>query len=262
MKIIRRISGKIEGSSMKKSLEMLLNEDIRAAYFSKDMEEDSYEYEMIAKFVNSYNLHDSVIGTKFSSQEILDSEVLSFTGGRAFAYPQPESPDYLPNTYSDSCLYCGVFGEQKSDFVIKKEPDLKKQKVMTLNWVFGELFAEINAYNLYFKPMGLDNRTLSLVKSGTTAEHIVQVIIPSLEKKINMGGLEFSKCPVCSRTKYVPSTIGFFPKPEIVDFNIIKTVEFFGTGHSANHKILVNHNVMRSMIEQKMAKLHQFVPCR
>ncbi|MGQ7855150.1 hypothetical protein ACUN24_13020 [Pedobacter sp. WC2501] len=262
MKIIRRISGKIEDSLMKKNLEILLNEDIGTAYFSKDMEEDSHEYEMIAKIVDSHNLHDSIIGTKFSSQEILDSEILVFTGGRAFAYPQPESPDYLTNTYNDSCLYCGVFGEQENDFVIKKEPDLKKQKVMTLNWVFGELFAEINSYDLYFKPMGLDSRTLSLSKGGKIAEHVVQVIIPSLEKEIKMDELEFSKCPVCSRIKYIPSTIGFSPKPEIVDFNIVKTVEFFGTGHSANHKILVNHNVMRSMIEQKMAKLHQFVPCR
>lgn len=247
---------------MKRSLEAILHEDIGEIYFSKDLEEDSYKYKTIEKFVDCYNLHDSIIGTEFSSQEILDSEVLIFRGGRPFAYPQPEEPAFIKNTYKNSCFNCGVFGEQKNDFVIRKEPALKKHKVMSLNWVFDELFTDTNLYNLYFKQIGLNNRKLKLVKSGTAAEHVVQVIIPSLEKEIEMGGLEFSKCYICSHIKYTPTTIGFFPKPQIVDFNIVKTKEFFGSGHSAHHKILVNHNVMSAMVKQKMAKLYQFVPCR
>lgn len=262
MKIVRRISGKIESASMKGYLEGILNENLESNYFSKDLEEDSNQYLILKKVINEFNLHDSVIGTSFTDDEILDSEILCFTGGRPFAYPQPEGPLFLENTYSDSCRNCGIFGEQKQDFIIKKEPNLKRNSLVALHWVFGELFSEKNLYEDFFKGLGLKNRPVKINKSDKFAESVVQIVLPKLECDLKMKDLEFSQCSECGLIKYIPSTVGYFPRPEKTDFSIANTREFFGSGHSAYHKILLTNKVMRDMMSLKIAKKHQFIPCR
>jgi hypothetical protein len=162
----------------------------------------------------------------------------------------------------DACYNCGCFGDQKSDFIIKKEPNLKPNTVATLHWVFSELFSEKRLYLEFFKKLGLSMRNLKLKNGTEVAESVVQVLLPQLKSELNMNELEFSTCTVCGRIKYTPSTIGFFPKPETVDFHIIRTREFFGSGHSADHRILLTNDLMKEMIKRKIAKKHQFVPCQ
>ncbi|PYF72975.1 hypothetical protein [Pedobacter nutrimenti] len=262
MIIYRRIFGNIDNKSKQRKLEEFFGIPLEPGYFSKDLDEESIEYKAIRNYIIPFNLDDSIIGTEFTDEEIFEAEVLCFTGGRPFAYPQPEEPKFLENTYLDSCYNCGCFGDQKSDFIVKKEPNLKPNSVATLHWVFGELFSETDLYQEFFKKMGLSRRTLKLKNGHETAKSVVQVLLPKLKRELNMNGLEFSTCPVCGRVKYTPSTIGFFPKPETEDFHIIRTREFFGSGHSADHRILLTNNVMKEMIQLKIAKIHQFVPCK
>lgn len=118
MKIYRRIFGKVVNQMMKKKLEEIFNESVETVYFSKDVDEKSNEYHLIKQYVNSYGFHDSVIGTEFTDEEIFGAEVVCFTGGRPFAYPQPEEPKFLDNTYLNSCYNCGCFGDQKSGFSV------------------------------------------------------------------------------------------------------------------------------------------------
>lgn len=262
MKIYRRLFGKIESTSMRAELEAILKEDIGSIYFSKDFSEESDEYNLLKNYIEIYNLNDSVIGTEFTDEEILDAEILCFNGGKPFGYPQPEEPKYLENTYLNSCYTCGGFGDQKADFVVKKEPNLKLNSVATLHWVFGELFSETSLYEGFFKKMGLEKRAVIIKKGMAIAKSAVQVILPELETDLNMGDLSFSTCTTCGRVKYIPSTIGFFPRPGKMDFSITRTRAFFGSGHSADHRILVTNKVMKEMIDRKIAKKHQFVPSR
>lgn len=262
MKIFRRISGRVENASVRAYLEDILNEKLESNYFSKDLEEDSNEYLTLKKVINEFNLHDSVIGTSFTDDEILDSEVLCFTGGRPFAYPQPEEPLFLENTYSNSCRNCGAFGEQKQDFIINKVQNLKNNSLVALHWVFGELFSDKNLYEDFFKGLDLKSRSVKINKLNEFAESVVQIILPKLDGDLKMKDLEFTQCFKCSLVKYIPSTIGYFPKPKKIDFSIASTREFFGSGHSAYHKILLTNKIMRDMISLKIAKKHQFVPCR
>lgn len=262
MKIYRRIFGKISDESMKSVLEGILKEDLGLSYFSKDLDESSVEYNRIKEYVEIFNLEDGVIGTEFTEKEILAAEVLCFIGGRPFAYPQPEEPKYLENTYVDSCYSCGAFGEQKADFVIKKDPNLKLNSLVSLHWVFGELFSERTLYKEFFKQLGLDMRLVRLNKKTEQAESVVQIVLPRLDKPLKIENLDFTTCQKCARKKYIPTTIGFFPMPEQKNFSIISTSEFFGSAHSADHRILVSNSIMKEMLKLKIAKQHQFVPCK
>ncbi|PTS93383.1 hypothetical protein DBR11_25405 [Pedobacter sp. HMWF019] len=247
---------------MKANLEKILNEDLGTSYFSTDLEEESIRYSMILNYICDYGLHDSVIGTKFTDKEILEAEILCFTGGRAFSYPHPEEPKFLENTYLNSCGYCGAFGKQKTDFVIKKEPNLKYNSVVSLHWAFGEIFCNSDSYKDFFKKLGLEYRPVIVKKENQPSESVVQVVLPLADSELRIKEVDFTKCSHCGRIKYTPNTIGFFPQPEDENFSIMNTQEFFGSGHSAAHRILLTNDVMKEMIKSNMAKKHQFVPCK
>jgi len=262
MKIYRQIFGKIDTESMKANLEEILKEDLGWGYFSKNLEEESNEYNLLKSYINVYNLHDSAIDTEFTKEEVYDSEILCFRGGRPFSYPEPQEPKFLDNTYLNSCYECGTHGEQKADFVIKKDPSLKLNSVGTLHWVFGELFSEKSLYDNFFSEFGLDMRPVKISKTDRFASSVVQVVIPELKYNLNMKNLEHSVCSQCGIVKYIAGNVGFFPVPEDKDISIVRTKEFFGSGHSAHNKVLLNNGIMQEMTKRKIAKVHQFTPCR
>lgn len=77
-----------------------------------------------------------------------------------------------------------------------------------------------------------------------------------------MKNLEHSVCPQCGIVKYISANVGFPPVPEGKSISIVSTREFFGSGHSAHNKVLLNNGIMQEMIKRKIAKVHQFTPCR
>lgn len=262
MKIYRRIFGKISDNSMKSTLENILKEDLGFSYFSKDVDENSTEYAFVKKYIEPFNLTHDIIGTKFSNEEILNAEVLCFIGARPFAYPQPEDPRYLANTYADSCNVCGTFGEQVAEFLIKKEPALKTNSLVSLHWVLGELFCTVELYKEFFQKLGLGIREVKVVKTGKTSKVVIQLQLPVLDSALEIENLAHTVCPKCNRIKYIPTTTGYFPKPRNANFLMAGTQEFFGSGHAADHRILLTNSVMKEMLKMKIAKIHQFVPCK
>ncbi|TJY63551.1 hypothetical protein FAZ19_18410 [Sphingobacterium alkalisoli] len=262
MKVIRRIFGNLDTKDNKDFIEKIFNTSFEWGYFIKDVDEKSQEYKQVREVITKNGWHDSVIGTEFSKQEVYNAEILYFVGARAFSYPEPQSPSFLESTYFDSCKECGIYGEQKADFAIKKQPILGSGGLGTLHWVYDELFSTYEVYKNYFEGLNMDFRPVKLMNKKVSAENIVQLIIPLHNTSLEMARFESSSCEVCGRIKYSPSIHGFFPLPKGNSFHITKTNEFFGSGHSASHRILVSNEMMQQMIQHKMAKYHQFVPCK
>jgi len=262
MKVIRRIFRNIDSNEKKMLIEHAFGCKMDRGYFNHDLDEKSEEYNRTKKLVHLLDLQDAIIGSEFTKEEIEQAEVLVFRGAWTSGYPQPLDPiSVFDNTYIDSCPECGVHGEQKAAFQIKG-PKLGKHKLMQLNWVFDELFSESKFYQDFFQDMGLPKQEVLLYKKNLPIETIVQLLIPVATSHLDMGNRESSTCLVCNRLKYSPVDSGFFPAPSSRDFQIVKTLEFFGDGHSAFRRILVSNAFMKRLLKHKAAKHHQFVPCK
>jgi hypothetical protein len=90
---------------------------------------------------------------------------------------------------------------------------------------------------------------------------VVQLVIPKLQTNLNIKS-EGEICEVCGKTRYSSKISDYFPKPDVNNFDIIKTKEFFGTGHVAFNRILVSNDFMNDLISNKVARIHQFVPTK
>jgi|SRR6185503_14922018 len=262
MKVFRRIFGNIDSDKKKLLIENALKVKKNKGYFNHDLDENSEEYESIKNLVQPLNLTDDIIGIEFTKLEISQAEVLVFRGVWVAGYPQPENPlEVLRNIYANSCPECGIHGEQKAHFQMK-EPNLGKHKLMQLNWINDEIFAERNLYEIFFKDLGIEMQEASLYKKNSSVKSVVQLIIPKAQFNLEMKGIEFSTCAICKRVKYTPAINSLCLRPPDSNFHIVKTKEFFGTGHSAYNKILVSNETMNKMIDNKLAKYYNFDPAK
>lgn len=260
MIIYRRVFGNIDDFVKKEELERILRAKVDDGYFSMDLDEKSEEYHRMTGFILKHSFHHEVIGTSFTKQEIETAEVLCFLGAPTFAYPEPQEPSYLNATYDSVCGKCGIYGAQKANFVVAKDKQFSKNKLASLHWVFGELFCDVDIYESFFKSKFL-SRDLE-IKNGSKSELVKQLVLPELNDNLELSHLSYDICSECGQRKYVPTIVGFFSLPKQRDFFMARTKEFFGSGHSAHQKILVSNSAMKELIKNKLAKQHQFAPCR
>ncbi len=261
MKVFRRIFGDIDTRDKKESVENVFEKKFDWGYFSQDVDERSDEYDRIAEIALKYGWQDLVIGTIFLKEEILNADVLYFIGAKPFSYPEPGTPDYLASTYSYYCKLCGVYGEQKADFLVNGRARLGSIGLGSLNWVYDELFSTNPRYEDLFANLGLGSRPVKLYKRNSGAENLVQLVLPMLDCDLDMSGIGSECCEKCGNIKYKPTVNGYFTMPRKMDFQIAKTREFFGSGGNASHRIMMSNEVMQKLIQLKMARYHQFVPC-
>lgn len=263
MIIYRRIFGNIDSQIKKEKIEKIFKTTFDWGYFSKDIDQNSIEYANLLPFIKQFNLNDDILGVEFSKQEVLDAEILCFMGAKAFSYPEPQEPMFLDNAYSDYCKECGTHEIQKRDFEIKKEPKSDSLSLGMLHWVFDELFIGTEVSRSFFlKQLKLLERPVKIYKKSKNADSVVQLVVDELDCDLDMIGVEGICCKVCNKTKYLPTVTGFFSLPQKRNFDLIKTREFFGSGKSASHRILMSNDIMQQMIKLKIANHHQFVPCK
>ena len=105
-------------------------------------------------------------------------------------------------------------------------------------------------------------REVVLYRKNVNSKTIVQLIIPKAQFAIDLLGLDFSICPICKEKKYSPTVIGFFPALPDLNFSILKTQEYFGSGHSAFNRIIVSNEIMNEMVKNKLAKQYNFIPTK
>lgn len=167
---------------------------------------------------------------------------------------------YLYNTYEakDMCGECGIGKIQKDDFRVRKVP---KYPFWGLGWIFDEFFVRTDLYEKIFKPLGIECRPLRKYKDDSIIDSYVQLVIPVINEPLNLSTYDSELCSKCGMIKYNPKTHGYYPLHEYPLPYIYKSKEYFGGGFSANRKIFVSSVLRDLMIENKMLRIRDFVPC-
>lgn len=199
--------------------------------------------------------HRSLVNTTFTDDEILRGEWARMVPTFEQGYPQPESTWVKnPINYSDYCHQCGTF-RQISGFRLKKEPIMGRNSFMTLHWGYANFCipsvlqvlkeCEIHGFEVWDAIINNTNKP-SRIMSQIFTLHTAK---PGL---INRENLDYTVCPLCGITKYVPHLRGNMNfKREAFDnqLDIFQTHEWFGSGHHAHREVLVSNRLASLIIE-------------
>lgn len=129
---------------------------------------------------------------------------------------------------------------------MKGEPKWGRNGLLQLTWVYDELFVTPEIWSGVFEPAGVACRPV-LSSKGVELKTVVQLVI---EEAVGVAteGLMFVRCEHCGRTKYLPPTRGAFPGlREVPTAAMAWTAEHFGSGGQGDRRILVRHDLARSL---------------
>lgn len=225
-----------------------------------EISESDDRWKSVEYFIKQYDVFEYVY-TKFTKKEIHYSNYLEIIPDWHLGYPMPDGDlGYLELTYKldDYCFKCGIGKIQKSPFRMKNEPGWGERHILQLNWIFDEYFIRPEIYNKIFEPLGVEKIPVLHYKTEKELETVVQIKIDrNAEVGLNIYDLPFEKCKECNRIKYLPHTRGMFPKiTRDLDNYIFKTKEYFGSGASANKNVIINKELYRKLIENKIKGIH------
>ncbi len=218
----------------------------------------------------------------YEEEEISQAEwVLAGVG--EYQYPQPED-GYIEATYdtSDYCRRCGQGARQDRPFRLKKDFVQKQAKFLGLHWVFDEIFIRPVVMSIFDTAgiSGLTYREVLHHQTGQPIQDLLQVNIPIIEQSgLITGDLSPVTCtpqneeshvkglggakdkavmPFCGRVKY------HYPKTKPVEFkesilkdqpDVVKSLEYYGSGAAAHHFLLFRSKVMRLVKEKGLRGL-------
>lgn len=236
-----------------------------------DIYESNPHWAYIANLVEYNNLF-CLSETIFSEDELSSAEWLTVRSQWRFGYPQPENDfEYESYTYTrdNSCRQCGCGLRQIDSFRIKKPPKWGKRCFAELNWVGDELFVSDYAKSM-LNIGSISGISFLPVKNkkgieifSDISQLVVSVILEEGLVRNRQSIRAIEECSQCGSNKYILSGIGmlafrrecFINKPDIV-----KTSEFFGSGHYATHKIIVRQNVYKLIVANRMDRGLVFQP--
>ncbi len=231
-----------------------------------DVGENDSNWSEIKGIIDKYpkELSDFQYKTEFTKKEKEYAEYFMISSSWLFEYPQPENDfGYTNSTYdaSNYCSECGIGLIQKSPFSLKKSPKWGARNIVQVNWVFDEFFVS-ESLKKGIEKKNLDIQFMPVLKyrKGTKFEDMYQLVI---SRKITLEipqSIEYETCKVCHQKKHLPLTRGFAPKPLSNDFMIAHSEQYFGSGHSANHAVVINKDVY-NLFEELGVKGISYVPC-
>lgn len=203
--------------------------------------------------------------TEFTRKECAAAEWLQMKATWHHGYPQPEEDDfgYLAVTYGANarCGVCGAGKRQKAPFRMKAEPRWGKKNMLQLNWVFDEFFAMPEFYHDVLEPLGVEARPVLDSSGGRVLENVLQLSV-SEEIDVLSNSLPGEACSACGRMKYAPVVRGWFPRPlHAPGGHVVRTKEYFGSGHSAFQAVLVSKGLY-SELRRRNVRGVTFVPAR
>jgi hypothetical protein len=199
----------------------------------------------------------------FDKLDIANARWLVLAGLSEFGYPQPEDTfDYLYDVYDmkNYCEGCGINkGEQKGSFHIKS--DKIKAKMSQLYWTNDQVFVKKEIYESFFKPKNILSRPVIIHRSGKISEEIVQLDLTQCDWQSDFSYQNIEVCKICNTTKYNFMPQDFFPAfPREPEIEMFHSVEHFGSGAAAFKLIYLSQDICRFMIDEKIARWHQFYP--
>jgi hypothetical protein len=198
---------------------------------------------------------------------------LSTTGH--FGYPQPEN-SYAIETYDPLyCDRCAIGGNQVIPFRMRSEPKAHHSQFLKLNWVFDEIFVrpEVRSEFQSLNVEGCEFESVLHHKTGKSLESIYQLRIHrTLQAALVTDGLQTVTCkpdneegppwhgggqpryapdyPYCGRVKYhwpQSQPLQFYATAFSTAPDIVKSLEWFGSGGSASRAILASERVIAAI---------------
>jgi len=234
---------------------------VRLASF--EIEESQSQWPEIKALIGQWKPADFT-RTEFTEAELAAASFLQMLGGQ-HGYPQPSDDfGYLKVTYDlkDYCAACGIGKEQAAPFRMQGEPKWGKNRILQLNWVYDAYFVSPSTWEDVFSPLGVGKLSVVDHRTGIDLRTVVQLDIQDVARASLACDAEypFEVCATCGRKKLLPITRGFFPgfttAPAI---SIGKTQEYFGSGASAWHAVVVSRDVYKA-IQGHQLRGAMFVP--
>jgi rRNA maturation protein Nop10 len=229
-----------------------------------DIDESHRGWPTLQPLISQWNAVD-IAHTEFSASERATAKYFQMSPAWHCGYPQPDGDfGYLGATYDLKayCPSCGIGKTQAAPFRIKGEPKWGKKHVLQLNWVFDEYFVRPATWEQAFRPLGVGCSPVLDHRTGHELQTIVQLDIKlTANSGLSMGDNHPSEiCGSCGRKKYLPISRGFFPAltmdPAI---HMCRTQEYFGSGASAWHAIVVSSRLYDTVQSHKLSGV-TFVP--
>lgn len=235
-----------------KSIEMP-GGDNQFIYF--DINESDPLWPEVSPLVQAYHVLDGY-DTFFTQDEILNAEWVRLISTYSEGFPQPYNTWVTnPINYKKFCRECGTF-EQESSFHIKREPNLRGNDFMTINWAVSAFFCTPKVKKEFEirQIKGFEVWNVIIHKTQASSQRIFQLFVPNETSTglLNTEVLVPKNCPQCNITKYSHHRRGIMQFKRIAmnwDFDIIRTSEWFGAGGDAYQEILISNRVVRTITD-------------
>lgn len=219
-----------------------------------------YENELYRE-LKQYFLHkkqkdysDSVIGVKFSEEELAQADHYAFSTSSK-GYPQPEDvKKFRAFTYVDYYPTSGILKVgQPNPFIIKGEPKWRKKETgFGLEWVNDCIFVRKELFEAELAPMGFTSRPVWIDRKGTLSQTAVQLIIPICDSEMMLENSVFDNedvfiCPDSGIKMYCPGILDFLPPfKTAVKQDLCCTQEYFSSG---GRKLIISKNTFRRFVD-------------
>lgn len=200
---------------------------------------------------------------EYSIEEIETADYFVLKDWYGCGYPQPDRNFKYESISFDSskiCQGCGCGRIQTNNLRVNK---LSKHGFWGFSaWLFDEIFVSKNVYNEVFAPYGIEKR--DVIKAGKKLEDVFQLIIPVIGEPIDLSDRKQEICTVCGETKYTMQHFAypFFPLHNHPLPGIYKTKEYFGSGHEAQHVLIISKDIVNKLLKSKDLKKEWLIPCR
>lgn len=242
--------------------------------------EDNPDFIRVKKEVDKYGI-EAQTGTYYENPDLDKAEWFIISAGE-YQYPQPENDfGYLKLSFNlDSyCNLCGIGKVQNAPFRLKTEPKQYNNQFWGLHWEFEPLFVRQETKSILEKEQikGISFSQPVLYKKNVAIEGFYQMHIEAdlpkgfdsyntktitcrINNEENNNKNPDSKC--CGRIKFHHPMVGgylFDKKIFNLDYDIVNSFEYFGSGGSANRLQIVSKQ-FKLIVDKNKLKGLKFTP--
>jgi hypothetical protein len=220
-----------------------------------DITESDPNWSELSRLIRISNVVD-IYDTFFNEKEIFNAEWVRLISSYTEGYPQPfDTWVTNPTNYKNKCRECGTF-QQESSFFIKKEPFLRGNDFMTMNWAVTAFFCTPRVFQEFeaHQIKGYENWKVIISKTKLPSNTISQLFIPHETKSGLLDGneLEPIRCQKCFITRYSHHQRGVMHYERNAfdpDLDIVRSIEWFGAGREAYQEVLVSKRIVKLIVE-------------
>lgn len=221
-----------------------------------EVAESDRNWAEVQRLIDLYSAAD-IVGTVFSTEEMINSEWNRLVPLHEWGYPQPENQmQWRQATYEDICPKCGIRYNQIAPFRLKREPRLGRNHFFTLFWDYV-LFCRVDVLEAFRenKITGYDTWNAILHSANRPSSTVTQLAFPVITQpglfdKDKKGP---EKCAECGITKYAHHRRGKlrYKRDALQDSDFQLINEWFGSGgYSGYREILVSNRLTRLIISK------------